>query len=339
MAKAEQISITQLLNDIKNRKFKPIYFLHGNEPYYIDLITDALIESVVPENERDFNQTILYGLDTDVAQIITSATRFPMMSEYQLIVVKEAQNVNKIEQLELYTRQPLESTILVINYKDKTLDGRSKLSKDLAAKGVLYESKKLYDDKIPSFVTAYAQSKNLSIDAKAAFMISDFIGSDLKRICSEIDKLAIRLNNGDRITPELIEQSIGISKEFNNFELISAIAKRDIYKANLIASMFAKNPKNNPFVVTNSMIFTFFSNLMLAYYAPDKSEKGIMNALNFRFSVQVRDYMAALKIYNAFKTMNNISLIREFDARSKGVGCTSVSDEQLLKELLYKLMH
>lgn len=339
MAKAEQISITQLLNDIKNRKFKPIYFLHGNEPYYIDLITDALIESVVPENERDFNQTILYGLDTDVAQIITSARRFPMMSEYQLIVVKEAQNVNKIEQLELYTRQPLESTILVINYKDKTLDGRSKLSKDLAAKGVLYESKKLYDDKIPSFVTAYAQSKNLSIDTKAAFMISDFIGSDLKRICSEIDKLAIRLNNGDRITPELIEQSIGISKEFNNFELISAIAKRDIYKANLIASMFAKNPKNNPFVVTNSMIFTFFSNLMLAYYAPDKSEKGIMNALNFRFSVQVRDYMAALKIYNAFKTMNNISLIREFDARSKGVRCTSVSDEQLLKELLYKLMH
>ena len=237
------------------------------------------------------------------------------------------------------SRQPLESTILVINYKDKTLDGRSKLSKDLAAKGVLYESKKLYDDKIPSFVTAYAQSKNLSIDTKAAFMISDFIGSDLKRICSEIDKLAIRLNNGDRITPELIEQSIGISKEFNNFELISAIAKRDIYKANLIASMFAKNPKNNPFVVTNSMIFTFFSNLMLAYYAPDKSEKGIMNALNFRFSVQVRDYMAALKIYNAFKTMNNISLIREFDARSKGVRCTSVSDEQLLKELLYKLMH
>ena len=318
MAKAEQISISQLLNDIKKKKFKPIYFLQGNEPYYIDLITDALIENVLSESERDFNQTILYGLDTDINQIITIARRFPMMSEYQLVVVKEAQNINKIEQLELYTRQPLNSTILVINYRDKTLDGRSKLMKDIAAKGVLYDSKKLYDDKIPGFVMAYVQSKGLGIDHKASAMISEYIGADLKRICSEIDKVAIRLKPGELITPEIIEQSIGLSKEYNNFELISAIAKRDIYKANLIAKMFAKNPKNNPFVVTNSMIFTYFSNLMLAYYSPDKSERGIMNTLNFRFSVQVRDYMSGMKIYNAFKTMNNISLIREFDARSKG---------------------
>ncbi|MEG1617671.1 MAG: DNA polymerase III subunit delta [Bacteroidales bacterium] len=340
MAKKEQLSPQQIIADIKKRKFLPIYFLMGDEPYYIDKITDALLENVLDETEKDFNLTVLYGGEVEISTVISQARRYPMMSEYQLVILKEAQQIDHLEQLELYTKQPLASTILVINYKHKSFDSRKKVMKDIASMGVVYESKKLYDDKIPAFVQNYLSGKGLAIEAKAAMMVSDSIGADLNRLCGELDKLAITMEPGQtRVTSEMVEKNIGISKEFNNFELLKAVINRDVYKANQIQSYFARNPKANPLVVTLTVLYNFFSNLMLVYYCQDKSQEGIAAELKLKGTYFVRDYLVAAKVYNAFKTMEIISLLRHYDAKSKGFQSTGVPDSELLKELLYKMMH
>ena len=340
MAKKEQQTAQQLIESIKKRDFSPLYFLQGDESYYIDLITDALLEHVLNESEKDFNLTVLYGGDTSIETVISAAKRYPMMSEYQLVVLKEAQLIDNLDMLEHYASHPLTSTILVVNYKHKTFDARKKVMKEIAKNGVIFESKKLYEDKIPAFVQNYVAGKGLSIDGKAALMVGDFIGTDLNRLCSELDKLCVAINkSGGRITADLIEKNIGVSKDFNNFELLRAVIRRDVYKANQIQTFFAKDPKNNPLILTLIVFFNFFSNLMLAYYVPDKSEYGLMNGLKLKNIYAARDYQAAMKIYNAYKTMEIISLLREFDAKAKGFESNNVADAQLLKELLFKMMH
>lgn len=339
MAKKELITPQQILTDIKNRKFAPVYFLMGDESYYIDLITNALLDTVLTEEEKDFNLTVFYGADTEIGNVISVAKRYPMMAEYQLVVLKEAQLVDNLDRLELYMRQPLSSTILVINYKHKSYDSRKKLMKDVASAGVIFESKRIYDDKVPGFVQNYVSSKGGTIDAKAALMISDFVGSDLNRLCSELDKLVIALNGEKRITPELVERNVGISKDYNNFELLRAVISRDIYKASLIQKYFAKDPKDNPLVVTISVLFNFFANLMLVYYSPDKSPEGIARELGLKGTYFTKDYLQAARIYNAFKTMEVISLLREYDAKAKGFNYRAQNDGDVLKELLYKIMH
>lgn len=334
------MSFELIKEDIRNRRFKPVYLLMGEEPYYIDELTEMFINSVMPEEERAFNQTILYGKDTDASQLINLARSFPMMSEHQLIVLKEAQNLDKIEQLELYVKNPLPSTILVLNYKNGTLDKRKKLYAEISKNGQIFQSDKIPEYKIPAFINEYLREKGLKIDQKSAQMLTDYLGNDLSKITNEIDKLRIFMPQGQtQITAELIEQNIGISKDFNNFELLKALVDKNIYKVNQIADYFEKNPKNNPMIMTLSVLFNFFSNLMICYWAKDKSDKGLAAELGLRSPYQGRDYAQAIRNYNAFKCMEIISLLRTYDAKSKGVDNVSVPDGELLKELLFKITH
>ena len=340
MAKKEN-TFEEICRDIVAGSFQPVYVLMGEEPFFIDKITDLLVDNVLKEEERDFNQIIMYGVDVDAATIINAARRFPMMSKYQLVVVREAQLVHDIELLTNYVKNPLQSTVLVVNYKYKTLDRRKSLATATEKVGVLFDSKKVPDYKMPGFITSLMQQRSISIDPKAAQMLSDFLGNNLSRLSKELDKLALVLPEGafKRITPELVEQNIGISKEYNNFELIKAIATKDILKANRIAQYFEKNQKNNPIQMTLPVIFNYFSNLMICYYTKDKSEAGLMSALGLRGSFQLKDYTLGLRNYSAMKVFNLISEIRMTDARSKGVDNYSASGPDLLKELLYKILH
>ena len=340
MAKKE-ISYESICKEIAERKFSPIYVLMGEEPFFIDQITDLLIENVLAEEERDFNQSIFYGADADAVSVINAARRFPMMSEYQLIVVKEAQLMRDIESLNAYAKHPLSSTVLVINYKYKTLDRRKSLAAAVEKNGILFESKKIPDYKMPGYITGLLQQRSLAIDAKAAQMLSDFLGNDLNRLSKELDKLAIVMAQmgSKRVTPELVERNIGISKEYNNFELIKALATKDVLKANRIAQYFEKNPKTNPLQMTLAVLFNYFSNLLIAYYSKDRSEAGLMAALGLRSAFQLKDYQMGMRHYSAMKVFLSIGEIRKADAASKGVDNASASDADLLKELLYKIMH
>ncbi|RHJ87731.1 DNA polymerase III subunit delta [Parabacteroides sp. AM08-6] len=340
MAKKEY-TFEEICRNIVAKDFAPVYILMGDEPFFMDRITELLIENVLEESERDFNQIIMYGADTDAASIINAARRFPMMSKYQLVVVKEAQMIRDIEVLSAYVKKPLISTVLVINYKYKNLDRRKTLAAATEKNGILFESKKIPDYKMPGFISSFMQQRSISIDNKAAQMLSDFLGNDLSRLNKELDKLTLILpeNAPKRVTPELIEQNIGISKEYNNFELIKALASKDVLKANRIIQYFEKNPKSNPIQMTLPVLFNYFSNLLICYYTKDRSETGLMSALGLRGAFQVKDYLTGMRNYSAMKVFNLISDIRMTDARSKGVDNTSVSDAELLKELLYKILH
>ncbi|MFQ9314826.1 DNA polymerase III subunit delta [Dysgonomonas mossii] len=334
------VTFEQIVTEIKARKYRPVYLFMGDEPYYIDELTNMLTETVLPEEECDFNQSILYGMETNVTAVITMARSYPMMSDHQLIVIKEAQNLSKIEELEVYVKNPLKSTILVLNYKGGSLDKRKKLYAEIDKNGAIFESKKIPEYKIPAFITSYILSKGLSIDQKSAQMLSDYLGNDLSKLTNEIAKLLIAIPPGQmRITADLIEENIGISKDFNNFELLNAIINKNIFKVNQIADYFEKNPKNNPMIMTMSVLFNFFSNLMICYWAKNKTEQGLATELGLRNPYQAKDYVIALKNYNAFKCMEIIGLLRIYDAKSKGVDNNSAPDGELLKELLYKITH
>ncbi len=341
MAKKDTNLYLEILKDVRNKNFKPVYFLMGEESYFIDLITDAIIENALTDDERDFNQTIMYGADIDnYGTVVNAAKRYPMMAPRQLVVVKEAQQVANIELLSFYLKQPLASTILVINHKHGVVKGKKLLS-EIEQVGVLYESKKLYDNQLPAFINNYVAATGRTIENKAMQMIADYIGSDLNRLTSELDKLRISMGEAKmRITPEDVERNIGVSKDFNNFELLNAIVTRNVFKANQIVNYFERNPKNNPFIVTISVLFGFFSNLMLAFFAADKSEQGLMQELKLRSTFQSRDYITAMRNYNAFKCIDIIALLRQYDARSKGIGATSNTTEgEMLRELVFKIMH
>lgn len=340
MAKKEH-TFEGICRDIRDKKFAPIYVLMGEEPFFMDQITDLLLETVVDEAERDFNQTVLYGADVSAAQVLNAARRFPMMSDRQLVVVREAQMIRDIETLAHYVKKPLMQTVLVINYKYKTLDRRKMLASAAEANGILFDSKKIADYKMPGYISNLMQERHIAIDPKAIQMLSDFLGSNLIRLHKELDKLSLLLpeNAPKRITPELIEHNIGISKEYNNFELLKAISTKDILKANRIIQYFEKNPKGNPLLVTLAVLFNYFANLLICYYAKDRSEQGLMNALGLRNSFQVRDYVTGMRHYSAMKVFNLISDIRTTDARSKGFENYSSSDGELMKELLYKILH
>ncbi len=336
-----EYTFDDICKDIRKRNFLPVYVLMGEEPFFIDKITDLLLDTVLTEDQKDFDQIILYGADTDVRTIINAARRFPMMSEYQLVVVREAQLVRDIELLTNYVKEPLRSTILVLNYKYKTLDKRKSLATVAGKNGILFESKKIPDYKMPAFITSMLREQAIGIDVKGAQMLSDFLGNDLSRVNKEIEKLTLLMpKEGQKhITPELIEENIGISKEYNNYELLKSIASKDVLKANRIINYFQKDPKNNPIQMTLPVIFNYFTNLLICFYSKDKSEKGLMNELGLRSPYQVKDYMTGIRNYNAMKVFNLISDIRTTDAMSKGVDNPSTSNADLLKELLYKILH
>ena len=338
---AQELTYASIMKDLKDRHFRPIYYLMGEESYYIDQITDFLLGNVLSEVEKDFNLDVLYGADVDVNTIINTARRYPMMSEYRLVVVKEAQVVKGMENLSIYLQKPLNSTILVICHKHGILDKRKKLASDISKVGVLFESKKLKDYQLPQFINNYImQKKGLTMDPKATEMMADFVGTDLSRMAGELDKLVITQPEGQTlITPEQIEKNIGISKDYNNIELRNAIVQKDIFKANQIIKYFEDNPKSNPIQMTLAYLFSFFSNLMLAYYAPDKTENGVAAFLGLKTPWQAKDYVTGMRKYSGVKTMNIIHEIRYTDARSKGVGNPSIENGDLLKELIFKILH
>ncbi len=339
MAKKEQISFENIITQISRKEFKPLYLLMGEESFYIDRITDAILANALDESERDFNEIIRYGADMTVEAIINEARFYPSFAQYRVVVIKEAQEVKKLEELVSYVQNPLPSTILVINYKHGTVDGRKKLVAEAEKRGVLFESKKVYDNQLPGWINTFVEKKGLKIDPKASIMLADFIGSDLNRIAGELDKLIITIpDNQLRITPELVERNIGISKEYNNFEFLKSIVQRDILKANRISHYFEKNPRNNPLNVTLIVLYNYFSNLMLCHYLPNKNEGGVMQGLKIP-AFQTKDYLMGLKNFSPYKTMEIASLIRECDARFKGIGNTNASGGELLKVLLYKILH
>ena len=319
MAKQE-ISIEEIIRNLKNRQYAPIYYLMGDESYYIDKIADYMADTILTPEEREFNQMIFYGGDTDIETIINAAKRFPMMSKYQLLIVKEAQGLKNIDKLSYYLKKVQPSTILVFCHKNGCLDRRKKVTLEIERNGVLYESKRLKESQLPA--------------------MAGFVGSDLSRMSSELDKLILTLPKGmNRITSEQIERNIGISKDFNNFELKNALIEKDVFKANQIIKYFEENPKNNPLQMTLAVLFNFFSNLMLAYYAPQKTEAGIAIQLGLRNQWQSREYMLAMKKFSGVKVMQIIAAIRQCDAKSKGVGNSSITNGELLKELVYTILH
>ena len=337
---AKETTYEEIARDLKNRIYKPVYYLMGEESYYIDRISEYIAQTVLNENEKEFNQTILYGADTDIATIINAAKRYPMMSKYQVVIVKEAQGVKNIDELSYYLQKPLESTILVLCHKHGVLDRRKKLAAEIEKVGVLFESKKIKDTQLAGFITSYLKRKFIEIEPKASEMMAEFVGTDLSRMAGELEKLIITLPKGQkRITPEQIEQNIGISKDYNNYELRNALIIKDVFKANQIIKYFEENPKTNPLQMTLSVLFNFFSNLMLAYYAPEKSEQGIAAQLGLKSPWQSKDYLAAMRKYSGVKVMQIIGEIRYCDAKSKGVGNSSLGDGELLRELVYKILH
>ena len=339
MAKQEY-TYEGIIRELQAKQYRPVYYLMGDEAFYIDKIADYIIDNVLTDTEKEFNQTILYGADVDAATIINAAKRYPMMSEYQVIVVKEAQAVHNMEELVFYLQKPLKSTILVLCHKHGSLDKRKKLAAEIEKVGVLYESKKLKEAQLPAFIAAYIKQKGFDIDQKATAMLAEFVGTDLSRLVGEMEKLIITsLKNSTKITPEQIEKNIGISKDYNNFELRSALVEKDVLKANKIVKYFEENPKTNPIQVTLSLLFSFFANLMMAYYAPEKSEQGIASFVGLKAPWQAKEYMIAMRRYSGVKTMQIINEIRTTDAKSKGVENSSLSDADLLRELVFKILH
>jgi DNA polymerase-3 subunit delta len=333
------VTYEEIISDLKKRIFKPVYFLAGEEPYYIDLITEHIQEKVLAEDEKAFNQIILYGEDTNIAAIIDTARRFPMMSSHQVLIIKEAQALKKLEELIIYLEKPLLSTILVFSYKYKTIDKRTKLHKILESHGVYFESPRIRDYLIPAWIERYLMNKGIKADPSASAMLTEYLGADLHKIVNELDKLIITLPPGEpQITTALIEKNIGISKDYNIFELQKAIGERNILKANMIIHYFADNPKDNPITFSIASLFGFFSKLLTFHYLTDKSKNNVASVLKIN-PYFVKEYENSASKYNVAKTVQIISLLRTYDMKSKGYGDPGSEPGDLLKELVFRILH
>jgi DNA polymerase III subunit delta len=330
----------EIISEINKGFIKPIYFLYGDEPYFIDQISDYIEKNVLTEDEKGFNQMVLYGRDVDMSEVISNAKRFPMMAERQVIIVKEAQDLSRsIDQLEPYINNLVPSTVLVFNYKYKSPDKRKVVFKKLASVGVMFESKPLYDNQVPAWIATFIKPKGYQIEPKAALMLVEFLGTDLSRIANELGKLFIVLPKGHAITPKDIEDNIGISKDFNNFELRKAIGTKNVVKANQIIQYFSQNPKNNPTVVTISLLHAFFTQLLQFHSLTHKTDKAAVASLLKVNPFFAGDYMEAGKNYPMRKVSEVIGYLREADMKSKGVGARDMEQDDLLKELVFKILH
>jgi DNA polymerase-3 subunit delta len=331
--------VLKIVKDIKAGNIKPIYFLMGEEPYYIDKLSDYIEQNVLSEEEKGFNQTVLYGRDVSIEDIISTAKRYPMMAERQVVIVKEAQDLSRtIDQLENYIENPLSSTVLVFCYKYKTLDKRKKLPKLIAKLGVLFESKKLYENQIGEWIKRILSGKSYSIEPKANAMLVEFLGTDLSKINNELEKLQIILPKGSTITPKHIEENIGFSKDFNNFELLNALGSKNQLKAFQIVQYFSDNQKANPLVVTTSTVFGFFIKLLKYHGLKDRNPKNVASVLGVN-PFFLKDYDLALKNYPMKKVSQIVSALRDVDVKSKGVGANALPQSDLLREMLYKIFN
>lgn len=329
----------EVMSDLRKKVYSPIYLLMGDEAFYIDRIIDFMQANILDESQREFDMTVFYAKDTDISTIVNAAKRYPMMSPYQLVIVKEAQHIKDWEALQYYIQKPLNSTILVFGHKYGTPDKRKKWVLDVAKIGVVFDSPKLRDYQLAPWVTQYAKTKNVSIDMKAIEMLTEFLGNDLCKIANELDKLLMTKPAGTtKITPEQIEKNIGISKDFNVFELQAALLDNNSAKVYRIIRYFADNKKAHPMVMVLPQLFSYFSNIMMYHYIADKSQNNVATELKVH-PFFVKDYERAAKRFGAWKAMNIISWIREADARGKGVDSNAVDDGELMKELMYKILN
>ena len=334
------VSFENILLDLKKKIYSPVYFLYGEESYFIDVISDFIERNVLSELEKEFNQTIIYGKDIDIPTLASYARRFPMMSNYQVIIVKEAQDLNKLEELEPYIINPMESTLLVLCYKYEKIDRRKTLFKSIEKKGILFESARLYDNKIPDWIGEYVKKRNYSISTKACFLLAEFLGNDISKIVNEISKLIINIPEKQEITEEYVEKNIGISKDYNIFELQKALGKKEVLKANQIINYFAANPRDNPLVKVIPLLFSYFSKILIYHHLRDKSRNNVAAALSIN-PFFVMDYQQSAANYTSGKLTSIISLLREYDLKAKGVDSsgTSFPDGELMKELIFRILH
>ena len=330
-----------IMRDLKERKFAPVYYLMGEESYYIDQISDWIAENALQPEERDFNQTVLFGSDVTAAQVVDAAKRYPMMAERQVVIVKEAQNIRNTEAFEAYMQKPMPSTLLVLCHKNGTIDRRKKLAGYVEKAGVLFESKKLKDRDLPAFIEMYLRAKGVSIDPKSNQIIADSIGADLSRLVGELDKVIISLPEQDRrVTPQVVEDQIGVSKDFNGFELRDAIVNKNVFKANQIIDYFDKNPKAGSIYAFLPLLFNYFQNLMVAYYCPKRNNPAsVANFLELKSPWAAQQYMTGMSNFTAMKTMQIIHKFREMDAKSKGLDNPNTPPGELMKELVFFILH
>lgn len=340
---------TELVRNLKNRQYKPVYLLHGEEPYYIDKISSYLEDHVLSEAEKSFNQTVFYGKDTNAITIVNAAKRFPMMSDYRVILVKEAQDLKwgkdgeeskkNPDQLLSYLENPLKSTILVFCYKYAKFDKRKKTYRAIDKTGVIFESANINENKIPAWIEGFTMEKNYRMQAKASALLTEYLGNDLSKVANELEKLMLNIPAGREITTEDVQNNIGISKDYNVFELQSAIARKDAFKVNQIINYFAANPKSNPVPMVLGALNTYFTKVLKYHYCTDRSEQGLARDLGVS-PYFLKDYEVAGANYNKMKTFRVISYLRECDVKTKGVDATgNTEDGELMKELLFKIIH
>ncbi|MBE9585072.1 DNA polymerase III subunit delta [Mucilaginibacter sp. JRF] len=340
------MTATDILKDLKNRKFKPLYLLHGEEPYYIDLISNYIEHNALPAAERSFNQTVLYGKDTEMMTVLNAAKRYPMMADYQVVLVKEAQEMKwgkddddkkHINPLLAYLENPLPSTILVFCYKYAKFDKRKKTYKAIEKSGLVFESTSLYDNKIPGWIEGFVQDKGYRANQQATNMLAEYLGNDLSKIANELEKLMLNVPQGEEITLKHIQDNIGISKEYNVFELQAALAKKDVLKTNQIINYFEANPKANPIVLLFGNLNNYFSKVLVYHYVKDKTPQNLAKEMGVN-PYFVKDYEQAARNYNFAKTMQIIGLLREYDLKSKGVE-SNLPPGELMRELMFKILH
>ena len=342
MADNKSVSYNSIMDDLRAGRYLPVYYLHGEESYYIDKICDYIAEHALRPEERDFNQTIMFGSDVTASQVADAARRYPMMAERQVVIVKEAQNIKQTDALEKYMKQPMKSTVLVICHKNGKIDGRKReYVKAIQQAGILFESQKLRDRDLPHFIENYLQARQVPIDPKSTQLIAEAIGADLSRLTSELDKVLISLPANDRrVTPQVVEDQIGVSKDFNGFELRDAIVNRNIFKANQIINYFDKNPKAGSIYSFLPLLFNYFQNLMIAYYAPQRqSQEGVAQWLGLKSPWGAKDYMTGMRNYSGVKVLQIIGKIREIDAKSKGLDNPNTPPGELMKELIFYILH
>ncbi|MDF2435684.1 MAG: holA [Bacteroidota bacterium] len=338
-----------IMSDLKKKTYRPVYFLMGDEPYFIDMISDYIEQNVLDESEKEFNQTVLYGRDVSTAEIIGAAKRFPMMSEYQVVIIKEAQDIKDLVKkekedkkekvkspFEAYLENPLPSTILVFCYKYKSIDKRTALAKLIEKKAVLFESKKLYDNQVADWINNYLKTKGFTINQRAAGLLGEYLGTGLSKITNELDKLIINLPPKSEITQEHIQTNIGISKDYNVFELQTSIGKKEVLKVNRIINYFAANPKDNPMVMTVSSLYGYFCKVLTYHFVPDKKMAASAMGVNPYF---VKDYEIAARNFSVGKLKSIFSYLRDYDLKSKGVDNGSATEGELLKEMIFKILH
>ena len=337
MAASSQPTFIDLRRQIAKGQVKPVYLLHGEEGFYNDKLVNAFVD-LVPESDRDFNLYTLYAPETPMTAVDATCRRFPMMAERQVVILKEAQAIpaNELNKLHTYAANPSPTTVLVICCRGEKAKGKDLISA-VKKNGIVFESAKLRENAVPTVLAGIVKDKGMNIEPKSLVMLTEYVGTDLSRLYNEVDKLAVALGPGTTITPEAIERNIGISKDYNNFELIDAIGARDAAKAYKIIEFFRANPKNNPWVMTISAIFNFFSDLMIYHFTRDKSPASLASAMGLKSEWQLKRYNGAARNYNAFKVIEIIGAIREADTHSKGVD-SRIAPYDALHDLIFRIL-